>query len=194
MTEQDTKTQILQAASAVFSRKGFAGASMNDVVRASGLSKGGVYWHFESKDDLIVAIFEQAFTGQIAQLEAALAEPGPATDKLLQLAASLGQETQAWMAEFPYPIEFYALAARNEALKKQMSQYFQGYERHLVALVQQGVDLGEFRAVDPVETAVSLIGIFEGILLLWVLQPGQIDLAGQVKAAVRLLLDGLRRD
>ncbi len=192
MTEQDTKSKILAAAMTVFAEKGFAKASMNDIVRASGLSKGGVYWHFKSKDDIVGAIFDQFFAAQQAQLDAILAEEGSAANKLLQMAYLAGQEVEIWFAQFPFPLEFYALAVRDTALTKSLHKYFQANEDRLVALVAQGIAGGEFRAVDPVKTAITLTGLFEGILLLWVIYPEQFDLSQQVESAVRLLLQGLQ--
>jgi AcrR family transcriptional regulator len=64
MNEQDANDQILNAALSLFARQGFAHTSMNDIVRESGVSKGGVYWHFQSKDALILAIFDAFFSGQ----------------------------------------------------------------------------------------------------------------------------------
>lgn len=192
MTEQDTKSKILAAAMTVFAQKGFAKASMNDIVRASGLSKGGVYWHFKSKDDIVAAIFDQFFAAQQAQLDAILAEEGPAADKLLQMAYLAGQEVEIWFAQFPSPLEFYALAVRDAALTKSLHKYFQANEDRLVALVAQGIAGGEFRAVDPVKTAITLTGLFEGTLLLWAIYPEQFDLSQQVESAVRLLLQGLQ--
>ena len=53
------RAQILDAAQACFSRKGYHGATMDDVVRLSGLSKGSLYWHFESKDEVLLALFDR---------------------------------------------------------------------------------------------------------------------------------------
>ncbi len=192
MTEHDTKTQILTAALRVYAQKGFAKASMNDIVRASGLSKGGVYWHFKSKDDIVAAIFDQFFAAQQAQLDAILAAEGPAADKLVQMAHLAGQEVETWFTQFPFPLEFYALAIRDEALIKSLHKYFHANEDRLTALIAQGIADGELRAVDPVETAITLTGLFEGILLLWVIYPAQFDLSQQVESAVRLLLAGLQ--
>jgi AcrR family transcriptional regulator len=142
---------------------------MNDIVRASGLSKGGVYWHFKGKDDIIAAIFDQFFTTQLAQMDAVLTGEGPAAARLLQLAQLAGQETEKWFTQFPFPLEFYALAVRDVELRKLMLEHFRAYQERLVPLVEQGTTDGEFRAVDPVETAVTLVGLFEGVLLLWVM-------------------------
>lgn len=192
MTEQDTKAQILTMATAVFAQKGFAKTSMNDIVRESGLSKGGVYWHFKSKDDIIFAIFDEYFGAQIKQLDDVLDKEGSASAKLVQLAELVGHESETWVTQFPFPMEFYALAARDEALKKLMVQYFRAYEERLASLVKQGIANGDFRAVDPVETSLTLEGLFEGILLLWAMYPRQFALSRQVETAMSLLLQGLQ--
>jgi AcrR family transcriptional regulator len=44
--------QIIKAALACFSRKGYTNTTMDDIVAESGLSKGSLYWYFDSKDDL----------------------------------------------------------------------------------------------------------------------------------------------
>jgi AcrR family transcriptional regulator len=64
MNEQDARDQILNAALSLFARQGFAHTSMNDIVRESGVSKGGVYWHFKSKDELVLAIFDAFLAGK----------------------------------------------------------------------------------------------------------------------------------
>ncbi len=55
-----TKAQIVAAAAPIFNERGFAGTSLSDILAATGLEKGGIYRHFESKDDLAVAAFDYA--------------------------------------------------------------------------------------------------------------------------------------
>ncbi len=193
MTEQDTKAQILAAATAVFAEKGFAKAGMNDIVRASGLSKGGVYWHFKSKDAIVEAIFEQFFTGQLAMLELVYNSPGSAGEKLLQLAKLSGSDLMEMVQQFPAPLEFYALASRDKVLTNALQTYLERYLERTCSMIQQGIDEGEFRAVQVADTAVTIAAIFEGILLLWAVYPTKIDMGQQVETAVQLLLDGLRK-
>jgi len=53
-----TRARILSVAREKFARLGFHGASMDSIVRAAGLSKGAVYWHFKNKEALFVAVME----------------------------------------------------------------------------------------------------------------------------------------
>ena len=192
MTEQDTRTQILRAATAVFAEKGFAKASMNDIVRASGLSKGGVYWHFKSKDELVTAVFDAFFAGQIAYLDAILAGEGTAQEKLLRFTHESAIALAELAAQFPSSLEFYALAARQDGLKEQLATYFYQYEERIASLIAKGIAAGEWRDVSAEETARTFISLFEGVLLVWSILPEAFALDRQLETAVTLLLNGLQ--
>ena len=192
MTEHESKTHILNTALTVFAEKGFAKASMNDIVRSSGLSKGGVYWHFKSKDELIAAIFDQFFVEQLALLDVMLAGEGTAVAKLTQLASMTGQSVAAMASQFPTPLEFYALASREAGLATTLQTHFQSYETKITTLVDQGIAHSEFRSVDSQATAKTIIALFEGMLLIWAIAPEMMNLETQVETAVQLLLQGLQ--
>ncbi len=53
-----TKAQLLAAAEEVFVRSGFEGAQMDEIAKAAGRSKGAIYAHYQSKDDLFLALYE----------------------------------------------------------------------------------------------------------------------------------------
>jgi AcrR family transcriptional regulator len=195
MNEQDARDQILNAALSLFARQGFAHTSMNDIVRESGVSKGGVYWHFKSKDELVLAIFDAFFSGQEAILGSVLNGEGSPAARLRRLVELAGAELEAATARFPAPLEFYTLAAHNETLRARLAQFYAGYHEKLCRLLQEGIEGG----VWPMTTAVSptahiLISAMEGVILLWSLFPEQINLRDQMETAVALLLAGLAAD
>ncbi|MFP3411689.1 TetR/AcrR family transcriptional regulator [Bacillus sp. SIMBA_074] len=55
-----TKRMILDRSSALFNVKGYSGSSISDIMRETGLEKGGIYRHFKNKDDLAVQSFQHA--------------------------------------------------------------------------------------------------------------------------------------
>ena len=195
MDQQDARDQILNAALSLFARQGFAHTSMNDIVRESGVSKGGVYWHFKSKDALILAIFDAFFSGQEAILASVLNSADNPATRLRQLVELARTELEAATARFPAPLEFYTLAAHNESLRARLGQFYTGYHEKLCRLLQEGIEAGvwpETTAVAP--TAHVLISAIEGVILLWSLFPDQINLRDQMETAVALLLAGLAAD
>jgi len=187
------KQEILAAATAVFAQKGFDGASMDDIVQASGLSKGGLYWHFKSKDDIIAAILNEFFSQEMDFLDALLQAEGSATARLQQLGQQVMVDVAHMQELLPISLEFYALAARRETVREQLQDYFEQYRLTLATLIQVGIDAGEFdTAVAAEQAALNLIAQFEGLVLLWAIQAGNFDLEQQMTTAVTFFIKGLK--
>src|SRR3989304_2639240 len=76
------RDDILLAAAQVFRRKGFHGASMQDIADAVGLQKASLYHHVHSKQEILLALLDRALDLLIADLEPIAAEEGPSGAKL----------------------------------------------------------------------------------------------------------------
>lgn len=191
MTAEETRLQILAAATAVFAQKGFAEARMNDIMQAAGLSKGGIYWHFESKDEIIAAIFQRYFEVQLQSLEQILAEDGTAREKLTRLVGSASHDMTEFAGQFPSSLEFYAMASKNEPLRQQVEAFFLSYRRHIELLAGDAIASGEWVKLPVTEVANTILAAFEGVWLIWNVFPEQLDISTQMDSAVTLLLRGL---
>lgn len=55
---QETRNNILECAKRLFSRRGYERTSLSDIAKYSGVSRGAIYWHFESKEDLLINLVE----------------------------------------------------------------------------------------------------------------------------------------
>src|SRR5829696_7407386 len=77
-----TRENIVRQAAGLFNRQGFAGASMSDVMAATGLQKGGIYRHFESKEQLAVEAFDYAVSQVARRFAGALEGKTHAIDRL----------------------------------------------------------------------------------------------------------------
>ncbi len=62
-----TRTALLEAAADVYARRGFAGATLDEVAAEAGFTKGAVYAHFGSKDNLLLALLEEHLAGQLVE-------------------------------------------------------------------------------------------------------------------------------
>lgn len=187
MTDSEARQQILLAAIKLLGTKGYASMSMNDIVAESGISKGGIYWHFKNKDAIIEAALVSMLAAQLAFIEAQLAGTDLARDKLRRIfgiAHLVGEEST------PPPVEFFTLAARDAALMEQVRRYVHAYQERIAQVIQQGIDSGELASVDPMMTALNLLSVLEGVLLIGLtVQPE--TLAAQVDQAVELIFRGL---
>src|SRR5690242_1788963 len=78
----DTRQMILQRSAEVFNCKGYYGASLADIMEATGLEKGGIYNHFGSKDDLALEAFDYAVDLVRQEFQKALKDKRDAIDRL----------------------------------------------------------------------------------------------------------------
>jgi AcrR family transcriptional regulator len=189
---QQRKSEIIDAAARVFSRKGF-GARMEDIVRESGLSKGLLYWYFKSKDAIIVSILDRMLGPELRGAQQLAESTGSARRRLLDLAERTIKEIEVMQRFMAITYEFYSLAFRHRVVRKAISGFFAAFIESIQCVIQQGIDDGEFRTVDPRATAVSLIAAFEGSLLLWIFDPEIVQADTQLRLAVELFLDGIAR-
>ena len=68
--KEETRRELIEAATATFARRGFHGASLEEIAREAGFSTGAVYWHFKNKDDLFLAVFETYAVSRAAEYAA----------------------------------------------------------------------------------------------------------------------------
>ncbi|ABX04866.1 MAG TPA: TetR/AcrR family transcriptional regulator [Herpetosiphon sp.] len=86
---------ILEAAQQIFSEKGYVEASIDEIAARTGIAKGTVYLHFASKEELVVALFEQQFKQFLQQIEHILSEAMPMRLRLEHLLLDVYTRIQA---------------------------------------------------------------------------------------------------
>jgi AcrR family transcriptional regulator len=118
---EDTRRRLLDAAKKVFVRRGFHGATLDEVAEEAGFTKGAVYSRFDSKADLFLALLQHHVDERIASIQATAAQPTPEAAQ-----AALGREWPARMrkdlAWSMLVIEFRLHAARVPALNKRYGE------------------------------------------------------------------------
>jgi AcrR family transcriptional regulator len=188
------KEQILQAATMVFARLGFHKARMDDIVEQAGLSKGAVYWYFESKDEIITTILDRFFERELEDFRQISQGEEPIPDRLLKIMRNLSKEIETIADLMPIIYEFYAVAARENAIRKTIQRYFKSHTTLLEELIKVGIDRGELRDVLPYDVALSLVALMEGCMLIWILgtlDHDVLDLEKLFETSMDLIFKGL---
>lgn len=189
---EERKSQILNAAMETFSELGFHKARMSDIAETSGLSKGSLYWYFDSKDSIILNLLEKFFEPELKDLRALLTDNRSAEDRLEIYVDRVSIDMVTMVKWMPLIHDFIALAFRKEQVRKAISRYYQRHLEILLSLIQQGMDAGEFQAENAMEASIAIGSIMEGTVLLWIYDPAQIDIKYHLKTNINLLLQGLR--
>ena len=189
---EERKSQILDAAMETFSELGFHKARMSDIAETSGLSKGSLYWYFDSKDSIILNLLEKFFEPELKDLRALLTDSRSAEDRLEIYVDRVSTDMATMLKWMPLVHDFIALAFRKEQVRKAISRYYKMHLEILLSLIQQGLDAGEFQADNAMEASIAIGSILEGTVLLWVYDPSHIDIKYHIKSNINLLLQGLR--
>ncbi len=153
---------LLEAALAVFSEKGVAGASVDDIVRAAGSAKGTFYLYFESKESIVGAVAELLVERVGDRFEAAASAPGRSAVERLQALGSAMREIGTDPAEVEVIEAFHR--PENRALHDRMSEEIIGRLAPSIArVIGDGVASGEFRRQDPGRAAAYVLGAYAAL-------------------------------
>ncbi len=189
---EERRSQIIEAAMAVFSKKGFHEARMDDIVDEAGLSKGALYWYFKSKDEIIQSILDRMFEVELGVINQVAASEGSSIDQLRRLIELVIADVTRLKRFLPILYEFIALAFRHKTVQAVMKGYLRSYTQALIPLLQKGMDQGELRRTDPQEAALAIAAMVEGTILLWVYDPETVQLDQHLRSSMETLLQGLQ--
>jgi len=130
------RERLLDAAATVFAERGYRAASVDDIAAAAGLTKGAVYWNFEGKEDLFLALIEERVDHRAHQL-IGVTESAPrevATAPLVSRGlSSLVDEQQALVRLIG---EYWGLAVRDEQLRKRYVERQRKLRDHLAGALE----------------------------------------------------------
>jgi len=182
------RAQLFAAAFAVCAEKGYHATTVDEIAQRAGLSKGALYHHFKTKQDLFVALLEESMDDVTDQIDHAQPD-GSASDALrgvlLSTLRAFGPAVRQGLAEF------YLLGMREPAFAAGFRRHYDGMIAAGARQVRRGIERGEFRAdLDP-ERASQLFFIGADGLLFMYLVLGENDRADQaIVDFVDTVLDG----
>lgn len=166
---EQTRALIVERAAQVFSRQGYAGTSLVDLMRATGLEKGGIYNHFANKDDLALAAFDHAF-GLISQrIEQLVQGQSHAVDRLQAFVAAFASQVAQPSLPGGCPVLNTAVEAddTHPALLARARHAADRWFDFVRQTVVDGIARGEVRpTIDPEELASVLVAALEGAIML----------------------------
>ena len=193
-SREQTRQRLLDAALEVFAGNGFERATIDEIVREAGFSKGAFYVHFESKEDLFWEMLGQRIEARKETLRLAI-EPsiGIAENQRRLLKAFFdAPESEPLGAAVYY--EFLAHGMRNEMVRARLAEFYDGWHAFVIEALTLGRELEIVRDdVDISLQASALMATYEGALIQSQLAPEHLRLSGRVNEFSELLADWLVR-
>ena len=184
---------LLSVAITVFNERGYDGTSMEDLSRRLGISKSSIYYHVDSKEQLLALALDRALDGLFAVADEVLAAAGTPAIERLEL---LVRGSVRVLAEQLPCVTLLLRARGNTSTEQQALARRREFDKVVADLVSQAERDGDIRPdVDPAITARLLFGLVNS-LVEWY-RPGRPDAAGTsaaelADAVCAVAFDGLR--
>jgi AcrR family transcriptional regulator len=183
----------MDSAERLFATKGFNGTSMNDIVKESGLSKGAIYGHFESKERLFLSLWERQTVVGIGQLRQIFSPEDTAVDKLLKVA----EMTMVSSCDCPREVgrmqmEFMVAASRMKAMEPDMQKRYETIHTFIAEIFEEGIENGEFKAdIDSESLTSILFAALDGLGLHYATLGIEFDAKQLQDTLMKVVLEGI---
>ena len=165
MISQEKKDVIAEAALSCFKLGGYGGTSMDDIVKKAGISKGGIYWHFKSKEEIFLYLLEKEAEHEKTAIDALQKKEGTVLNRLRiyvnwLVQYSINSPIHLLMAEFVTRIKRPDTMDKLRIIITKKNAGFQTVQE----ILHQGVKNGEFLDMDCQVMAELYWSICEGLV------------------------------
>ena len=189
-----TRNRIIELAAPLFNQRGYAGCSMQDVMQATGLKKGGLYRHFSSKEELA----SEAFRYSLAQATKIRTDHLDASLGALERLRDVIEQFVEKPSPVPggCPILNTAIDADdgNAVLRSMAREGLKEWRSRIEKIVRDGISNGEIRKdLEPRALANTVIATLEGALMIARLEASRTALNDAKTHLARLLKDAAVR-
>jgi AcrR family transcriptional regulator len=185
------RDEILQASARIFRRKGYHATSMQDIAEAVQLQKPSLYHHIASKQEILLALLDQALDYLIEELERVTRGQNTAESKLRKAVTTyIRRLTENADLAAVLLLEYRSLEPGLLSRHIQKRDAFESIWRQIIL---DGVQSGEFRRVDPKLVGFALLGV-QNWVITWFDHEGPLHPKEVADGFVDLLLEGLKKD
>ena len=189
---EDKRRLLLDAAVRVFARKGFHASRVGDIAEEAGVAHGLLYHYFDSKDEVLEAVFHENWSVLLARIESVEQTDEPAADQLRHITAIV---LRTWL-HLPDVVR---VVVREFGRSPEVAERIGVLAQPIFAIervIARGIERGEFRQdIDPRFAATVVYGSIDELLTAWVLgrlPSGEEDVAAAEQTLLEISFLGLQ--
>ena len=182
---EQTRQEIIRKAAPIFNQRGYDGAALSDLMKATGLEKGGIYRHFSSKEVLAAAAFDYAWRETLNARIHDLDTISNTVDRLKQLVANFVERRGTISGGCPLLNTAIDTDDGNPVLRERARKALEGWRSYIVSVIRDGIKMREISPrVNPKKLATLMISLLEGAIMIYRLERNE-----QALHAVQVHLD-----
>jgi TetR/AcrR family transcriptional regulator, transcriptional repressor for nem operon len=162
-----TRKRIIEAAAPIFNQCGYEGSSLNALMEATGLKKGGIYRHFASKEELAAEAFDYAWEAAWKARLLHVDEKANGINKLKQLITNFVERRSPVPGGCPVLNTAVDADDGNAILRSRVGKALRSWTSRLQAYVEEAQQQRDARAgIDPKDVATLIVASLEGALMM----------------------------
>lgn len=192
-----TRATVLKAALSVFSKKGYAAATLDDVAATAKVTRGAIYWHFKGKADLYNTLVEEMSARGASVVQQAVAEGGTLIDILRRVFISqcaLIEDDKEARAVMELALFKTGLDPELQVGRKKQIDAANALIAGIADAMKMGVSQGVLRDdMDPSDMARAFIAFENGAIQQWLASPRSFSLKKSAESFAEILTKGLQK-
>ncbi len=160
---ENRKEHILETALRCFNETGYHLTSLDAIALAAGISKGGLYYHFHSKNALFIELFHyrgQKYLDQVRAYVSDISDPVARLDAFVSRASNILKDNEDFMRFF---LEFMSIGARDPEIRQVMTDYYAMSIDNFSRIIEDGIASGAFYAKNPQDVARAVYFLSMGV-------------------------------
>jgi AcrR family transcriptional regulator len=183
------RAEVVATAARVFAARGYHATSIDDLLEATGLTRGGLYHYMDGKQDLLIAVLDELMGPLLQRTRAIVAEPGTPEEHLRAI-------TRVWIGHVAAHLDHMVVfnqerrTLERDAGWSHVRAARREFEQLVRTVLQRGIDDGSFAIADPGLTLLALLGM-GNYTAQWYVPGGRLDAEAIADGYCALLLDGI---
>lgn len=164
-----TKHKVLMTARELFYLNGYNNTSMDDIVKASKVKKGNIYFHYQNKEALGYAVMDSYLDDEIRTIEDVFSGPGSPMGRIYRLFENFRRHLADRGCRGGCPVGNFAIEMSDihNGFRKKVNRIFDAWEKRLTTLLVEAKEAGELPpSIDPKALSCFMVAVWEGGVML----------------------------
>ena len=191
--KNNSKNLILDSALDVFVKKGYAETRMEDIVELSGLSKGAIYHHYNSKRDLFLSLIEHWENYSFPNIFNKDLDKNTASDVLRQIVKDIVNSFKNNKKVFLAELEFWSLANHDDDVRDKTKQLYIKLLKLFKSIISHGIKNNEFKNIDLEIGSLSIMTSIQGIIWFSIFEESKLSAEQYLNEVMEFIIKGLKK-
>jgi len=191
---EETRSRILRVAEECFAAQGYDATGVAEICERSGVTKGGFYHHFASKQALFLELLARWLQLLDSQLGTSGAQAGSVPEALLAMTEVIEPVFREASSRLPLFLEFWRQASLDSAVWEAAVAPYRRYRSLFAGMIEAGIAEGSLRSIDPEVAAGTIVSLAVGLVMQGLMDPQGADWGGVARQSMQWLVESLMAD